>query len=36
MGEGAASAAAVQVDHASVLAAGEDDTLIEGVAQPWQ
>ena len=31
MGEGAASAAAVQVDNASVLAAGEDDPLIEGV-----
>src|SRR5262249_39507538 len=31
MGEGAASAAAVQVDNASALAAGEDDPLIEGV-----
>ena len=31
MGEGGAGAAAVQVDNASVLAAGEDDTPIEGV-----
>src|SRR5271157_2367496 len=31
MGEGAAGAAAVQVDDASVLVAGEDDALVEGV-----
>ena len=31
MGEGAAGAAAVQVDSASVPAAGEDDALVEGV-----
>lgn len=31
MGEGGADAAAVQVDNAAVLAAGEDDALIEGV-----
>ena len=31
MGEGAAGAAAVQVDDASVPVAGEDDALVEGV-----
>ena len=31
MGEGGAEAAAVQVHDAAVLAAGEDDALIEGV-----
>ena len=32
MGEGDADTAAVQVDDAAVLAAGEDDALVEGVA----
>ena len=31
MGEGGAGTAAVEVDDASVLAAGEDDALVEGV-----
>ena len=31
MGEGGADTAAVEVDDASVLAAGEDDALVEGV-----
>ena len=31
MGEGGADAAAIQVDDASVLAAGEDDALVEGI-----
>jgi hypothetical protein len=31
MGEGGADAAAVQIHDAAVLAAGEDDALIEGV-----
>ena len=34
MSDGRSDAAAVEVDHASAVAAREDDALVEGIAVP--
>jgi hypothetical protein len=34
MSDGCSDAAAIEIDHAIALAAGEDDALVEGVAAP--